>query len=204
MAHIRLEAALETSNKWQITDASLLRWRKKLKHVAEECDDMLHKFKQRIHEDEQVEQELMNSSLHSRIARATKSFIFSAFSDKNEPSRSMVQSLQLKPSRKSSLSFLHRTSHGCHMLIYGTENTGTISTASARTQWFRPDPLCCKKQVKQQGSRKRKLEVQQDQVQVLGSWNRKVACFLNSWVAHAPVRLRGLILTGFREGRKVS
>ena len=69
MAHIRLEAALETSNKWQITDASLLRWRKKLKRVAEECDDMLHKFKQRIHEDEQVEQELMNSSLPSRIVR---------------------------------------------------------------------------------------------------------------------------------------
>ncbi|CAD6341733.1 unnamed protein product [Miscanthus lutarioriparius] len=29
MAHIKLEAALETSEKWQITDASLLRWRKK-------------------------------------------------------------------------------------------------------------------------------------------------------------------------------
>jgi hypothetical protein len=27
MAHIRLETALETSNKWQITDASLLRLR---------------------------------------------------------------------------------------------------------------------------------------------------------------------------------
>ena len=34
MAHIRLEAALETSEKWQITDASLLRWRRKLKRAA--------------------------------------------------------------------------------------------------------------------------------------------------------------------------
>ena len=42
MAHIRLEAALETSEKWQITDASLLRWRKKLKRAAQECDDTLH------------------------------------------------------------------------------------------------------------------------------------------------------------------
>ena len=45
MAHIRLEAALETSNKWQITDASLLRWRRKLKRAAQECDDTLHKCK---------------------------------------------------------------------------------------------------------------------------------------------------------------
>ena len=33
MAHIKLEAALETSEKLQITDASLLRWRKKLKRA---------------------------------------------------------------------------------------------------------------------------------------------------------------------------
>ena len=33
----------------------------------------------------------MNSSIRSRIVRATKSFIFSAFGFKNEPSRSMVQ-----------------------------------------------------------------------------------------------------------------
>ena len=48
MAHIRLEAALETSEKWQITDASLLRWRRKLKRAALECDDTLHRCKQRI------------------------------------------------------------------------------------------------------------------------------------------------------------
>nr|XP_034569389.1 uncharacterized protein LOC117833901 isoform X3 [Setaria viridis] len=58
MAHIRLEAALETSNNWQITDASLLRWRRKLKRAAQECDDTLHKCKQRILEDEQMEREV--------------------------------------------------------------------------------------------------------------------------------------------------
>jgi hypothetical protein len=36
MAHIRLEAALETSNKWQITNPSLFRWRRKLKRAIEE------------------------------------------------------------------------------------------------------------------------------------------------------------------------
>jgi len=67
MAHIRLEAALETSNKWQITDASLLRWRRKLKRASQECDDTLHKCKQRILEDEQMEREVKNSSLPNRI-----------------------------------------------------------------------------------------------------------------------------------------
>ena len=45
MAHIRLEAALETSERWQITDASLLRWRRKLKRAAQECDETMHKCK---------------------------------------------------------------------------------------------------------------------------------------------------------------
>ncbi|RCV39360.1 hypothetical protein SETIT_8G217600v2 [Setaria italica] len=72
MTHIRLEAALETSNKWQITDASLLRWRRKLKRAAQECDDTLHKCKQRILEDEQMEREVKNSSLPNRIVHATK------------------------------------------------------------------------------------------------------------------------------------
>ena len=77
MAHIRLEAALETSNKWQITDASLLRWRMKLKRAAQECDDTLHKCKQRILEVKQMEREVKNSSLPNRIVHDTKSFVFS-------------------------------------------------------------------------------------------------------------------------------
>nr|TKW30244.1 hypothetical protein SEVIR_2G022900v2 [Setaria viridis] len=57
MAHIKLEAALEISNKWLITDAPLLRWRKKLKLTAQECDEALQKCRQRILEEEQIEQE---------------------------------------------------------------------------------------------------------------------------------------------------
>ncbi|KAF8690444.1 hypothetical protein HU200_040797 [Digitaria exilis] len=72
MAHIRLEAALETSDKWKITDPSLLRWRRKLKHAAQECNDTLHKCKKRIVEDEQIEQEVKDSSFPNRIVHATK------------------------------------------------------------------------------------------------------------------------------------
>ena len=92
MAHIRLEAALETSEKWQITDASLLRWRRKLKRAAQECDDTLHKCKQRILEDEQMEQEVKNSSLPNRIVHATMSFVSSVLNgNNNEVSRSIAQ-----------------------------------------------------------------------------------------------------------------
>ena len=84
MAHIRLEAALETSEKWQITDASLLHWRKKLKRAAQDCGDTLHKGKQRILEEEKMEKEVMNSSFPKRIAHATKSFVFSIFSRNND------------------------------------------------------------------------------------------------------------------------
>ncbi|WVZ61670.1 LOW QUALITY PROTEIN: hypothetical protein U9M48_011508 [Paspalum notatum var. saurae] len=92
MAHIRLEAALETSDKWQITDASLLRWRRKLKRAAQECDDTLHKCKQRILEDKQVEHEVQNSSLPNRIIHATKSFVSSIFNRNDNGSiRPIVQ-----------------------------------------------------------------------------------------------------------------
>jgi len=92
MAHIRLEAALETSEKWKITDPSLLRWRRKLKRAAQECDDTLHKCKQRILEGKQMEREVKNSSLPNRIVHATKSFVFSVVNrNNNELSRSIAQ-----------------------------------------------------------------------------------------------------------------
>jgi hypothetical protein len=92
MAHIKLEAALETCSKWHVTDLSLLRWRKKLKRAAKECDDTLYKYKKMILEDEQMEQEVRNSYFPRRIAHATKSFIFSGFGRNSfESSRSAVR-----------------------------------------------------------------------------------------------------------------
>jgi hypothetical protein len=94
MAHIRLEAALDTSEKWNITDASLLRWRRNLKRAAQECDDTLRKCKHRILVKELLEQEVRNSPLPNRIVHATKSFALSIFNrDKRKLSlsRSIVQ-----------------------------------------------------------------------------------------------------------------
>ncbi|PUZ68285.1 hypothetical protein GQ55_2G014000 [Panicum hallii var. hallii] len=92
MAHIKLEAALETSEKWQITDGSLLRWRRKLKRAAQECDDTLHGYKHRVLEKEQMEQEVRNSPIPNRIVHATKSFALSIFNrDNGMLSRSIVQ-----------------------------------------------------------------------------------------------------------------
>ena len=41
MAHIKLEAALETSKKWNVTSVPLLRWRSKLKRATQECNHTL-------------------------------------------------------------------------------------------------------------------------------------------------------------------
>jgi hypothetical protein len=89
MAQIKLEAALETSDKWQISDASLLRWRKKLKRAAQECDDTLRRCKQRavaVDDDEEKHQRVAvrrSSSLPTRLARATKSFVSSILSGRD-------------------------------------------------------------------------------------------------------------------------
>ena len=51
MAHIRLGAALETSERWRgvtADNASLLRWRRKLKRVSRECDDALREHKRQV------------------------------------------------------------------------------------------------------------------------------------------------------------
>lgn len=93
----------------------------------------------------------------------------------------------------------------CQMLWKSRHGTEYIEFEKPRTEEEEEEePPCARRAICRGGSRKRKLQlqVQQDQVQVLGSWNRKVACFLNSWVAHAPVRLRGLILDWIQRGKE--
>ncbi|RLN39598.1 hypothetical protein C2845_PM01G18650 [Panicum miliaceum] len=70
MAHIKLEAALETSDRWRITDASLLQWRGKLKRAARECDDALRQCKRRAVEDEERRRAARDSSFPARLAHA--------------------------------------------------------------------------------------------------------------------------------------
>ena len=50
MAHIKMEAALETSNKWNVTSAPLLRWQRKLKRASQEWDNTLRRCRQRLQE----------------------------------------------------------------------------------------------------------------------------------------------------------
>ncbi|CAD6253335.1 unnamed protein product [Miscanthus lutarioriparius] len=72
MAHIKLEAALETSNKWNITSVPLLHWQSKLK-----C-------RQRLQEEEEVKQGLQSSSFPKRVAHTALSFVSSKFSSGND------------------------------------------------------------------------------------------------------------------------
>nr|XP_034579718.1 uncharacterized protein LOC117843256 isoform X2 [Setaria viridis] len=88
MAHIKMEAVLQVSDRWQITEVPLLRWRSKLKRAAQECDDTLVKCKQRALEDEEARLRVSQSSFPKRIAHATKSLISSFIGFNDESSRS--------------------------------------------------------------------------------------------------------------------
>jgi hypothetical protein len=84
-----------------ISSMPLLRWRSKLKCAAQECDDMLHRCKRRIQEEDDATMEeggVRSSSnfLPKRIARNARSFVSSIFnhggsSSSCELSRSTVQ-----------------------------------------------------------------------------------------------------------------
>jgi hypothetical protein len=84
MAHIKLEAALETANKWNVTSAPLLRWQRKLKRAKQECDHTLRRCRQRFQEDEEVQQAVQSSSLPKRVAHTAMSFVSSIFSSGND------------------------------------------------------------------------------------------------------------------------
>ncbi|XP_066393167.1 uncharacterized protein [Miscanthus floridulus] len=86
MAHIMMEAVLQVSDRWQITEVPLLRWRSKLKRAAQECDNTLLKCKQRALEDDETRQRMRESSFPKRIAHATKSLISSFIGTNDESS----------------------------------------------------------------------------------------------------------------------
>ena len=84
MAHIKLEAALETSKKWNVTSAPLLRWRSKLKRATQECNHTLRRCRQRLQEEEEVQQAVQSSSFPKRVAHTAMSFVSSIFSSGND------------------------------------------------------------------------------------------------------------------------
>ncbi|CAM0948030.1 unnamed protein product [Alopecurus aequalis] len=77
MAHIKMEAALQISKRWQISHVPVLCWRSKLKRAAEECDETLRHCKQRAMEDEVIRQGISQSPFPKRVAHAAKSFMSS-------------------------------------------------------------------------------------------------------------------------------
>ncbi|CAD6253307.1 unnamed protein product [Miscanthus lutarioriparius] len=84
MAHIKLEAAIEASNKWNITSPPLLRWRRKLKRATQECDHTLRRCRQRLQEEEEVKHGLQSSSFPKRVAHTVMSFVSSMFSSSSD------------------------------------------------------------------------------------------------------------------------
>ncbi|PAN41960.1 hypothetical protein PAHAL_8G113400 [Panicum hallii] len=114
MACIKLDATIETSEKWQITDVALLRWRKKLKRVALECDDSLRRCKQRSLEDKETREKL-RQSYPRRVAHTTKSFISSVVGHKNEG----------EPISKAAVQRFERLAHGADEFLRFVELSGT-------------------------------------------------------------------------------
>uniref|UniRef100_A0A0D3GLS3 Uncharacterized protein n=1 Tax=Oryza barthii TaxID=65489 RepID=A0A0D3GLS3_9ORYZ len=95
IAHIRMEAALEISSRWpRVTDASLLRWRKKLKRASDECSQVMDRCKRRAMEDDEMEQEVRQCAFPKRIAHATKSFISSFTGQKKVDSLITTSTIQ--------------------------------------------------------------------------------------------------------------
>nr|CAB3451799.1 unnamed protein product [Digitaria exilis] len=88
MAHIKMEAVLHMTEKWQIPNVPLLRWRSKLKRAAQECGDELQRCKQRVIEGQEIRLRVSQSSFPKRIAYATKSFISSITGSSNDESSS--------------------------------------------------------------------------------------------------------------------
>jgi hypothetical protein len=88
MAHIKMESVLHVTDKWQITDVPLLRWRSKLKRAAQECGDALQRCKQRVIEEQEIRQQVSQLSYPKRIAYCTKSFMSSITRSSNDESRS--------------------------------------------------------------------------------------------------------------------
>ena len=95
MAHIKMEAALDISSKWPpITDASLLRWRKKLKLASDECSHVMDNCKRRAMEHDEMEQEVRRCAFPKRIAHATRSFFSSFTGHKNVDSLITTSTIQ--------------------------------------------------------------------------------------------------------------
>ncbi|VAH69019.1 unnamed protein product [Triticum turgidum subsp. durum] len=128
MARIKMEAALHTSDKWQITSTSLLHWRKKLKRAAQDCDDVARRCRQLFREEEEAEQVVRQSSFPRQMAHATKVFISSLVGHDNDH-------CSANSTTAAAVRRFDKLADGASEFMSFVQLGGT--------PWFRPDPLCC-------------------------------------------------------------
>ncbi|CAN6324862.1 unnamed protein product [Urochloa humidicola] len=80
IAHIKMEAALEVSARWTQQHAAgagapLLRWRRRLRRAADDCDAALHRWKLRELQEEEARERLSRAPLPRRVAHAVLCFV---------------------------------------------------------------------------------------------------------------------------------
>ncbi|CAL5091786.1 unnamed protein product [Urochloa decumbens] len=144
MAHMKMEAVLHVSDRWQITEVPLLRWRSKLKRAAQECDDTLVKCKQRALEDEETRLRVSQSSFPKRIAHATKTLISSFIGFNDELSSSSANVRRFERYANGANEFLKTVECGGTPLRYTFFNPlirHLFTGKSVRYQAFQEDKL---------------------------------------------------------------
>lgn len=160
MAHIKMEAALEVSTRWQVTDVAMLRWRRKLRRAADECDAAVHRWKLRALEEEEAREALARAWLPSRVARIVASFVSSLVSRRNEESHAKaVQRFEkLADGAGDFLSYLQSGSGGarrrCTLFDDAIVRKPAVSTRHGLVQGGRQRCL-------RSGSRKSGVEIRQ-------------------------------------------
>ncbi|CAM0913553.1 unnamed protein product [Alopecurus aequalis] len=118
LAHIKIEAALQISKRWQISDVPVLCWRSKLKRAAEECDETLRQCKQRAVEDQVIREGISRSPFPKRVARAAKSFMSSFITRGKDESSSYVNVRRFERFAEGAGEFLKFVEFGARQYMF--------------------------------------------------------------------------------------
>ncbi|KAJ1287528.1 hypothetical protein BS78_02G017200 [Paspalum vaginatum] len=141
MAHLKMEAVLQVSERWQITEVPLLRWRSKLKRAAQECDDALGDASSL---EEETRQWVSQSSFPKRIAYATKSLILSFVGANGDSSSSSANVRRFERYAKGANELLRTIEVGGTLLRYTFFNPPIrhlLAGKSVKYQAFQDDKL---------------------------------------------------------------
>ncbi|CAD6253304.1 unnamed protein product [Miscanthus lutarioriparius] len=178
MAQIRLEVALETSNKWNITSVPLLRWQSKLKRATQECDHTLRRCRQRLQEEEEVKQGLWSSSFPKRVTQTAMSFVSSMFSGGNNDELGEIMMPKAVDCHRRNVAAT------LYQMLWKSKH-GSAFIRVEKTSWresTRKDKVgkCCKQRSE------KKVPVQ--------GWTSGNNEFIGSWIEHVPALLQGSVV----------